>query len=155
MFYVLLFAPWYFLDEIRIKKTKLRDVGYVVIRDLNMNMVIKEKLVALETMLFTRERNAADLADLIDDEFIERGKSGQFYGKNEVLSWLEQTSGAFISGDQFQVKKLTDDVILLTYISTTQSSSDNKAQHAFRSSIWRNQHGNWRMVYHQATPMDK
>jgi len=44
-------------------------------------------------------------------------------------------------------------MILLTYISSIKDTPLAESKQAMRSSIWRLTDGQWRMVFHQGTPM--
>lgn len=110
----------------------------------------------LETTLLKPEirSSAKDLGLLLADDFMEFGSSGEIYDKKVILERLpkdtEVSPVKFIVSD-FQVKELSENVVLATF-KTNKISPDNSRATALRASIWRNTNGNWQMIYHQGTP---
>ena len=112
-----------------------------------LNLIIKQ-----ENQLLARTDPVEILCELIDEEFIEYGSSSQIHDKDEVARWLSSPDQSERAGIQFKAKQLTDDVILLTYISCIKENHSSETKRALRSSIWRRTQNQWRMVFHQGTP---
>ncbi len=86
---------------------------------------------------------------LIADDFAEVGASGRSFGKDDVLARLPSESGVSFHADQLAVNLLSPTVGLVTY--AAMRNADGTAVHSERCSIWRLNHGQWQMVYHQGT----
>ena len=117
-------------------------------QDTIINQIIKQ-----ETQLLDRVDSQNILAELIDNEFIEVGSSAAVYDKAEVMRWLASDDQSERIGTSFKAHPLTENIILLTYISTIKDSPVAESKQAMRSSIWRLTDGQWRMVFHQGTPL--
>ena len=114
-----------------------------------MNAII-ELIIKQEKQLFLREDPISVLSELVDDEFMEIGSSSAVHDKTEVIRWLESNDPSEIQGEDFKAKFLSEDIVLLTYISTTNSPQKEPKQ-AKRSSIWKRSANKWQMVFHQGT----
>jgi len=118
-----------------------------------MNSKITDQLIKQEQQLIDKTDSLDLLADLIDDEFIEIGSSSTIYDKAEVLRWLASDDQSERVGTSFKAQELSEDVILLTYISSIKDTPGSDAKKAKRSSIWRLRNKRWYMVFHQGTPI--
>ena len=112
-----------------------------------LNLIIKQ-----EKQLLARTDPIEALCELLDDEFMEIGSSSQLHDKDEVIRWLSSVDQSERTGVQFKAKQLTEDVILLTYISCIKENHSSETKQALRSSIWRRTRDRWYMVFHQGTP---
>ncbi|WP_133130623.1 DUF4440 domain-containing protein [Legionella yabuuchiae] len=117
-----------------------------------MENELSNKIIQYEKRLISKQESACVLQDLLDDDFMEMSQSGNI-GKQDVIAWLNRHSKSEREGFQFQAKMISEDVILLTYISRIKEVNANNVQQTFRSSIWRKLGGQWRMVFHQGTPI--
>jgi len=108
----------------------------------------------LETQLHRKEiRNSKEkVSDLLSDDFREFGSSGSIYDKAHTLESLcKETIDLEITVEDFEVHPLADTVVLVTYKTSKVSPGDGSRFKALRSSIWKNNSGNWEMVFHQGT----
>ena len=112
---------------------------------------IINQLIKQEKQLLDRGSSLDVLADLIDDEFIEVGSSATFYDKAEVMRWLSSEDQSERFGSSFKARPLSEEMILLTYISSIKDTPTSDSKQAIRSSIWRLTQGQWRMIFHQGT----
>ena len=116
--------------------------------DTVVNQIIKQEIQLLDKV------DAPDvLAELIDNEFIEIGSSATVYDKAEVMRWLASDDPSKRIGTSFIAHPLAENIILLTYISSIKDTPVTDSKKAMRSSIWRLSDGQWRMVFHQGTPL--
>ena len=102
----------------------------------------------LETSLHRRHiRNSPEaVSDLLDDEFVEFGKSGRIYDKRLTVELLRDDDSDLIPEVRdFRIRALAPNVVLVTYL------SGRDDLFALRSSIWRLRSGKWRMTFHQGT----
>ena len=108
---------------------------------------IEEQIRLLETRLLEPSVRASgvELDALISDEFVEFGRSGRVYDKQAILSALAEDPGSTAPAiADFRVLVLAPEVVLATY----------RLAGSLRSSIWRKELGNWRILFHQGTPSD-
>src|SRR5215469_14798487 len=122
-----------------------------------MNCAMKSHFFELETALHKREVRSSPKAvsELLADEFVEFGSSGRVYDKPAIIEALKNETGdPQIAVEEFSVRDLAPDVVLVTYKSKPAGS---QAATALRSSIWKRIGGRWQMVFHQGTrvPIDK
>jgi len=116
--------------------------------DTVVNQIIKQEIQLLDKV------DTLDvLAELIDNEFIEIGSSATVYDKGEVIRWLASDDPSERTGTSFKAHPLAENIILLTYISNIKDTPVADSKQAMRSSIWRLTDGQWRMVFHQGTPL--
>jgi|SRR5581483_3485680 len=101
-----------------------------------------EELRALEERLLMP--SAADISELISEEFIEFGCSGRIWRKQD-LAEHPGTSVDRVLISSFEARLLVATVALVTY------SVLRGSQRSLRSSIWKLTDGSWRLVFHQGT----
>ena len=98
----------------------------------------------------------ARVAALLVEGFIEFGRSGTVYDRDGILKALadESETGppAEISVDDVNFRRLSTDTVLMTYRS--RRTTIDGERFSLRSSIWVKQDGEWRMAFHQGTPVD-
>ena len=113
-------------------------------------------LADLERQLLTRTFTSLESAlNLLDDDFVEFGRSGAVHTKAE-------TAAALIAADEaarwaadladLATRFLSADLALVTYVSFRRYDDGRKDRRSLRSSVWRRRDGQWRMVFHQGTP---
>jgi hypothetical protein len=108
--------------------------------------VIKNLELSLLDPIFRKSREY--LNSLVADDFTEFGSSGKIYNKQNILENLPlEKSSEFVIQD-LQVKQLSGSIMLVTY----QTESEYRA---LRSSIWRFEDNNWRIVFHQGTKINE
>ena len=111
--------------------------------DLAMFRIMEEKLHDPAV-----RRSARLTGELLADDFVEFGSSGSVYGRAEIIEALGREvhhAATPILAFDYELKRLSDDVALLTYRTTS------SAGQSMRSSIWRRKAGRWQMIFHQGT----
>ena len=93
--------------------------------------------------------NLARVRELLADDFLEVGASGQSFGKAEVLSWLPAESGKSFAVTSIKAVTLGKGVILVTY--AAERTYQGYITRSLRSSVWVKGAGGWQMRYHQGT----
>lgn len=93
----------------------------------------------------TIRQSKSKLNQLIADEFVEFGKSGKVYKKQNILDSLPFEKTRRYSVIDFEVKELSQSVILAMY-----KIIENDAV-SLRSSIWKLYGDEWRIIFHQGT----
>jgi len=91
----------------------------------------------------------ADFEGMIDDDFWEVGASGRVYDRTFVLDELVKRHSA-AHDDEWEVQDfacrcLGERIFLVTYL------LKQGVRHSRRSTVWRDDSGCWRAVYHQGT----
>lgn len=109
-----------------------------------------KEILQLEKDLFKYEKisDINWLNNIIDDDFVECGKSGLLYNKEITIKDLSKcTKDRNITIYDFTCKKIDNNTYLVHYI----TESDNK--YYYRTSIWKNNDG-LKLLFHQATKLD-
>ena len=116
-------------------------------------MDLQDILVAKEKKLLLPEtrHSTTKLTELLSEKFVEIGQSGNKFGLDEILRDLPKEQGwsAEISGIEFRM--LSDDIAQLLYTAVIRNNRDSDESRSKRSSIWGNESGVWRMLFHQGT----
>ena len=105
-------------------------------------------LLRLELQLmdphFRRDRAA--VADLLAEDFYEFGASGRVWSRDAILE-LMVTEPEFAQPvvEDFAVRMVASEVALATYRVVRESGSN------LRSSLWIQEQGQWKMLFHQGT----
>lgn len=116
----------------------------------NITKTIKE----LELSLLKPEvRSSMEALDnLLADDFIEFGSSGEKYTKADILERLPDAieKVEYKVGD-FEVVNPSDDIAIATYKTEKIINGKDKVV-SKRSSHWRKTDNGWQMFFHEATP---
>jgi hypothetical protein len=109
---------------------------------------LEKKLYALELALMrpATRSSRASLEELIDEELVAFGSNGRMYDRESCISALLLEGPQAWSIGDFRVRMLAPGVALTTYVAATSAGPSSH-----RSSIWRLDHGRWRMTFHQGT----
>ena len=116
-----------------------------------------QNLRVLEVSLHQPEvrTDAGRLGGLLHDSFVEIGRSGQSYSREDVLQDLPKQKGIrAIWSQEFSVAEISDGVALLTYKSAHLNAKGELFRHALRSSLWQRTTQGWQLRFHQGTPID-
>ncbi len=104
-------------------------------------------------------RSRAALEELLAPDFVEIGRSGRVFDREEIVVALaseDAGSAASVARvEDFAVRLLAPGVALATYRSLHEDPASREVPTvARRSSIWRRDaDGAWRMAFHQGTPV--
>ena len=101
----------------------------------------------LEYELLTEEtrNNRERLSVILDDSYEEIGRSGKIYNKQDAIDSLSIADAVNYTLSDFEYRTLCEGCVLVKY----KSNSDGVI--SLRSSIWKNDDSNWRILYHQAS----
>ena len=106
----------------------------------------------LELLRPDTRSNANRLSELISDSFCEHTTSGHIYHYHVGDTF---SGGATYDGDwliiDFSVRKLSSDTALVTYKVVMNSQPDDSKKVTLRSSIWRIEADDWKLIFHQGT----
>lgn len=96
----------------------------------------------------------ARLQELLHPDFHEVGRSGAAYDRATIVRFLAaQVAPPAVESGDFEVAQLAPDVVLLTYRSASRRPDGTLERHTLRSSIWMRDGEQWRLRYHQGTPV--
>ena len=99
-------------------------------------------------------RDQRRMKALLHPDFIEFGRSGRRYARDEILSEFGQGNVLpLIQSSDFEMVVLGDGVVLLTYVSAHIDADGNAHRQSLRSSIWVRTPVGWQMRFHQGTPV--
>ncbi len=108
----------------------------------------------LETSLHKKEvRNSHEkVSELIADDFMEFGKSGGIFHKQDTLEGLgNETVNLQITVSDFMARELSPEVVLVTYTASMLDNDKVTTVSTNRSSVWILRDGKWQMTFHQGT----
>ena len=116
-------------------------------------MNLEEKIIAQEKSLLTyRVRESVnDLKLLLSTEFKEVGTSGTCFVLSDVLNNIPQEQGWSCKTQDWEFRKLSDDIVQTLHRAFVVHCDKDKGEFSRRTSIWKNENGNWKMIYHQGT----
>ena len=109
---------------------------------------MNKEILKLEKSLFKYEymTDIEYLNKVIEDGYIEVGKSGKKFNKKDIIDELSVLKDdRKISMYNFTCDKLEESIYLVHYI--TKSGNDN----IYRTSIWKKQNNNIKIIFHQAS----
>jgi hypothetical protein len=119
-----------------------------------MIMELCDLLIKNERALLTYEvrRSPERLRALISDDFREIGASGVYFGLAEVLENLPQNAPNWSAVAQnFECHQLSDTIVQVVFQCVITHDAGSDPVYSLRSSIWRLEEGQWKMVFHQGT----
>ncbi|MDZ8261681.1 nuclear transport factor 2 family protein [Nostoc sp. ChiQUE01b] len=98
-------------------------------------------------------KSAKDIMDLLADEFIEFGSSGRVFNKQQIIESLQNEPIQSLTQrliTEFKTLVLATGVVLVTYRIVRYISGEQPV-HSLRSSIWKLNNDQWKMIFHQGT----
>lgn len=112
--------------------------------DEDRRLIVTQELA----LLSPAQRNDPRVLDrLLHRDFTEVGASGRHWSRDDIIASLTGTAEIdAIEATDMQLTELADDVVLLTFTSSTAT------RRARRCSIWVRERGQWCVIYHQGTP---
>jgi len=119
---------------------------------------LTQQIKSLEESLLQRHTRAdqAMLRQLLHDEFEEPGASGNMVNKSEAIDWLlREDDNIQWSLSDFQIRCLSDEIVLATYRAHKTDLSTRATKHSLRSSLWMNTGDRWVLRFHQGTNLAK
>ena len=107
-----------------------------------------ESVIGLERELQNPAVRADPLraAELLHPDFEEIGASGRRWSRQDLLEMLGNEEPSTVDLEVLTLNRLGSDTALLTYRSVAPAGS------SLRSSLWQQDHGQWRLRFHQGTP---
>jgi hypothetical protein len=111
-----------------------------------------EELQRLEESLWRRETRCDPdyMRSITTEDLFEFGRSGRTYTRDDLLDIPDQEIPATLPLQGLTVHEVAADVALVTYISELQFTTLDLAN---RSSLWVRSGGQWKLRFHQGTPI--
>ncbi|WP_060513411.1 DUF4440 domain-containing protein [Pseudomonas sp. NBRC 111124] len=108
-------------------------------------------IYSLEVRLLEREaRLDRDILNsLLAPDFVEFGANGAVWNRTQIIDALLEQDFVQRQINDFQIRILSEKVVLTTYRCTVLSPSGSSE--SLRSSIWRQVGDDWQMAFHQGT----
>ncbi len=97
------------------------------------------------SLLDERMRKSGQLAELLADDFVEIGSSGDTYTKQQVIAALNTEAPRNIKASEFRARELFPGNVLVSY----RARQDNVQ--TLRTSLWQLRAARWQLVFHQGT----
>lgn len=96
-------------------------------------------------------RNPAQLEKLLAEDFREFGSSGRIWTRQAIIDLLATEAYTPMLIEEFNCRLLSGEVALVTYraVRTTLNAQTS----SLRSSLWIRISGEWRLCFHQGTPI--
>jgi hypothetical protein len=115
-------------------------------------MLTLEEFRVLEESLWQAETrfDRGYLERVLHPEFFEFGRSGRIWTRAESMAMQPGEIDAVLPLPDFAVRPLGDDAVLVTYTSIVRHE---QLDYANRSSVWVRDGGEWRIRFHQGTPV--
>lgn len=114
-----------------------------------------DQLHRLELKLLSSEvrGSAEELKKLLAEDFLEFGGSCRVFNRESMIDSLTRHGQMppQVAVEDFAVRRLCDDVALVTYRLLGWSDSGEKVGESLRSSIWAFRQDRWQMIFHQGT----
>ena len=98
-------------------------------------------------------KSVKELDDLISENLTEFGSSGQVYTKKDVLINLPVSPEIKFTMTDFRINILGENIVQSLFKTEKTNLENGKMTNSLRSSLWRNEGGKWRMLFHQGTPL--
>lgn len=111
------------------------------------------KKLELELIQPEIRKSKERLDELIADEFIEIGESGNQYNKQDILIALPKQTGIKFSLSDFKATEIATGIVLATFELEKEILNSGEKIISLRSSIWQNRNGKWQIVFHQGTQL--
>jgi glyoxylase I family protein len=111
---------------------------------------LHDTLLELESMHLKPEvrRSPADIERLLAPGFVEFGSSGRVHSRASVLEALRTEAPVERRIEDYSVRELGEGVALATYRVVRAGGAAS-----LRCSLWRREGSQWRLEFHQGTPI--
>lgn len=111
------------------------------------------ELRRLEELLMNpvARKERRQVADLLDDDFVEFGSSGRVWTKEAILEVFATETRTPMEIEDFACHLLAEDLALVMYRAVRMGDSMERRT-TLRSSIWRRDSTSWKIRFHQGTP---
>lgn len=108
----------------------------------------------LELLASSTRSNAARLRRLLHPEFLEIGRSGRRWTREEMIASLgDEEQRPAPETDEWEFSDLAPHLVLVTYRIQTGTTEDPGHRQSRHTSVWDTSSGQPRLRFHQGTPV--
>lgn len=118
-----------------------------------MDKIDLMKSLELSFFDFSIRHSSDKLNELVAEDFIEYGRSGKIFNKQEIIGLLLNSEAPSVKLEDFKTKLLSRDILLVNYLSVI-GNSKKQAERTLRTSIWKLHGDKWKIIFHQGTPLN-
>ena len=116
----------------------------------NKNLEEQVKCNELKLLEKDTRKNKNELEKLISKDFIEYGSSGLIYSYDETINGLlNETEEKIYKIIKMETKIISNNIVMVLYIIDINGNISN------RSSIWKKENNEWKIIFHQGTKANK
>jgi len=115
--------------------------------NLRKTIIEKEKLL----FLVQTRQSTEELTKLLSTDFIEVGATGLSQNFASTVESLQSETNWSCETTDWEFRKLSDDIVQTIYGALIIHGSEKIGVFSKRSSIWRMERDDWKMIYHQGT----
>jgi ribonuclease HI len=110
---------------------------------------LRNVILEYEKEFFTKSfcENDQAVFERLDKDFLEFGQSGKIYHRHEILEYLRNAGDRSIEILDFHVEKLCKSCCIAKY------RCENDGKIANRTSIWIHIDNQWKLKFHQGSPV--
>ena len=137
-------------SDVQVQEFAIKERAIMLLdqKEIEMFRELEESLWRDET-----RNNTEYLERVFAEDFFEFGQSGRRYNREDMFIFPQgdQAINCKLPLKNFAVRSITEEVVLVTYISEV---IYDDLQIANRSSIWLKTPQGWRLKFHQGTPTE-
>jgi hypothetical protein len=114
------------------------------------------RTLEVELHLGATRANRTRMDALLHADFIEFGRSGTLWTREATLAEFADggASAPRILADSFTLRRLSDELALLTYRSSHVDGQGRRERFTWRTSLWQRGPAGWQLRFHQGTPTE-
>lgn len=122
---------------------------------MKLSRTLENQILFLENELLKPEvRSSADkIKSLLSEDFFEFTSSGKVYDYKPGDAFIDEP-GTGYEIVNFCAHMIADDNVLATY-RAKKKKPDGSEEYSLRSSIWKRNGEDWKMVFHQGTQVNR
>jgi hypothetical protein len=99
--------------------------------------------------------SATRLALLLHPQFVEIGRSGRSYSREDVLGeFAEEEFVHVVWSQDYEAQEIAPGLVLLTYRSAHVANDGTLERYTARASLWQQTACGWQLRFHQGTPTE-
>jgi glyoxylase I family protein len=122
-----------------------------------MSKETEDQLIEREqSIVAAHQRGDVEAVETVLAEgFYEIGSSGRLFSKAEILQASTQIKILEYSFERFRVFSVDEQHAIVTYVARTRRRYQGveSTTRTYRSSMWKLAEGQWRLIFHQGTPL--
>ena len=134
--------------------TAIRTIGTLMRHTEPMGMCGRIRTAELELLAPSTRSNATRLRQLLHPEFLEIGRSGQRWTREDMIeSFSAGDRQPAPETDEWDFTALTAHLVLVTYRIRVRATPNSRYRHSRHTAVWDTSSGQPRLRFHQGTPV--